>query len=116
MSIPWLHFVRDRARPRSRARMHRENNRKIVGDLSDGAQSCCELFRVVDVGRAVQRDDPILAREKAEAIQNWGAPRHFQCTNETVDHYVAHKEYLFRWYSFAQQVVIGRLFGCEKQV
>ena len=79
---------------------------------------------IVDVGRAMQRDDAEAARridEAAHRSRRWpasfaDATARLRCWQQRIDHDVADEPDALRGDAFAQQIVGGRALRCVKTV
>ncbi len=102
------------AEPRRGSRMGREDERQIRADPLQGRNPPLERDPVVDVGRSVERDDPVLARGQAHLRCHPAPadPRHEG--HQGVDHHVADQEDPVVLNAFPSKVGHAVLLGREQ--
>ena len=75
--------------PRTRARVDREHDRSVAGELHETVDDPVQAHRLVDVGGPVQRDEHVLALLHADGLPDAQLARLLLAAAQRVDHRVA---------------------------
>ena len=96
--------------------MHGKDHRQIAPETPDGRQEATQGRGIVDVARAVQRQDGEAARLKGEGFEDRRGQGALTESKQRVDHHVADIVDTFCAHAFPGQVVVRRRLGCEAVV
>ena len=93
-----------------------ENYRQALADFDQRIHHLRQGLGMVDIDRAVQRDQDIVPGLQAQPGGNLALPNFGQHAHQRIDHHIADKVDFLRGNAFLQQVGVAIPGGREKQV
>ena len=87
--------------PRSRSRMHREDDRQALLNRRHRLDNAGERRAIINVRRAMHGHCRELSGPRLEARENRGLLRPFEAAEQRIDHYIADEANLMRGDAFA---------------
>ena len=96
--------------------MHRKDHRQITLEALDSRQEATQSRGIVDVARAVQRQDREASRPKGEGFEDRRGQGALTESKQRVDHHVADIVDTLGAHAFPDQVVVRRRLGREAVV